>query len=127
MGIAGEKEVHAVVAVLRDERRGYPLGVEIASRHTCDAAAKRRTRPQPDFVGKEFCYWSFRGGPNEGIEIPCERPLEGARPRIDQQEPRHGAKHQDGRTTLRIKCADLEVQRPKCGGGCVRCKDAVEG
>src|SRR6266481_6748662 len=120
MVIAGEKEVHAVVAVLRDERRGYPLGVEIASRHTCDAAAKRRTRLQPDFVGKEFCYWSFRGGPNERIEIPCERPLKRRRPIIDQHEPRQGAKRQNGRATLRIKCADLEVQRSQCGGGCVR-------
>src|SRR5262245_51830483 len=98
--------------MLRNERCGYPLRLELASRHASNAAAKRRTRSQRDLVGKEFCYWSFRRGPDEGIEIPCQRPLERRRPIIEQHEPRQGAKRHDGRTTLGIKFADLEVQRP---------------
>src|SRR5260370_41364581 len=96
------------------------------SRQRWGGAGKRGTRPQRDFVGKEFCYWSFRGGPNERIEIPYERPLERRRPIIDQYEPRQGAKCQNGRTTLGIKFADPKVQRPQCGGRAVRCKDAIE-
>src|SRR5262249_28093557 len=117
----------AIVVMLRNERRGYPLRLEIASRHAGNAAAKGRTRSQRDLVGKEFCYGSFRRGPDEGIETSHQRPLERRRPIIDQDQPRQSADCLHARATVEAECADPQVQPPDRGGGCMRRKDAVEG